>query len=205
MLSQKFRRRMSSPPPAGRGVERARAVVADRRGRATEQRALSHGRARSPECSASLAGRSGPGLVLAAPAARERKFSTLQTIENKGNRVGTPPNNPPTSRGSRCNGGERLAEPKGVAPPRPSSLSFVGNRWAGGCGAAKFSYPQTLEKARNREGISQVVAGLAPAFGGTPRPTPAVSFPRVGRGRYELSMTERGPKGLRLRCVCGAR
>ena len=163
MLSQKFRRRMSSPPPAGRGVERARAVVADRRGRATEQRALSHGRARSPECSASLAGRSGPGLVLAAPAARERKFSTLQTIENKGNRVGTPPNNPPTSRGSRCNGGERLAEPKGVATPRPSSLSFAGNRWPADAGRRNFPVRKPLkrlETAKESRRLSRGSSGV---------------------------------------------
>ena len=39
--------------------------------------------------------------------------------------------------------------------PRPSSAPFAG---ACGCGAAKFSYPQTLEKARNGEGISPAVA-----------------------------------------------
>jgi hypothetical protein len=157
MLSQKPRRRVSSPRPASRGVECARAAVADRRGRATEQRArcrTSHGRARSPECSASRTRRNGPSVGLAAPVGRERNFSSLQTIENKRNQIGIPPN-PRTFQGSRCNGGDRLAEPKGVAMPRPSSAPFAG---ACGCGAAKFSYPQTLEKARNGEGIWRTVA-----------------------------------------------
>ena len=163
MLSQKSRRRMSSPSPASRGVERASAAVADRRGRATEQRArrrTSHGRARSPECSASRSAMQRSKRRLAAPAGRKQKFSSLQTIENKRNRIGIPPS-PPTFRGSRCHGGDRLAEPKGVAMPRPSSASFAGNRRAGGCGAAKFSYPQTLEKARNGEGIWLAVAPRA--------------------------------------------
>jgi hypothetical protein len=55
-------------------------------------------------------------------------------------------------------------EPKGVATPRRSSASFAGNRRAGGCGEAKFSYPQTLEKAQNRERIS--LSLLAPARAG---------------------------------------
>jgi len=54
----------------------------------------------------------------------------------------------------------------------------------GGCGEAKFSYlPNPLKKARNGEGISLTVALRA---GSSRRPTPAVSFLRVGRGRYEL-------------------
>jgi len=38
-----------------------------------------------------------------------------------------------------------------TATPRPSSASLAGNRRVGGGGEAKFSCPQTLEKARNRE------------------------------------------------------
>ncbi len=139
MLSLKSRRRMSSPPPASR--------------------------ARSPECSASRAQRGGSSIGLPAPAGREQKFSSLQTIENKRNRIGIPPN----------------------PHPRPSLASFAGNR-----GAAKFSYPQPLEKARNGEGISQaaLLTPLGQAFRRTPRPTPAISSLRVGRGQYELAMTE---------------
>ena len=42
---------------------------------------------------------------------------------SKRNRIGIP-TNPPMFRGSRCNGGDRFAEPEGVATPRPSSASF---------------------------------------------------------------------------------
>jgi hypothetical protein len=66
MLSQKSLRRRSSPPPVSRGVGRARAAVADRRACATERARgrTSHGRAQSPDCSASRAQRSGPGIGL---------------------------------------------------------------------------------------------------------------------------------------------
>ena len=48
MLSQKPRRRMSSPTPASRVVDRARAAVADRRGRARAAVADRRGRATEP-------------------------------------------------------------------------------------------------------------------------------------------------------------
>jgi hypothetical protein len=153
MLSQKSRRRMPRPPPANRGGDRARPAGADRRGRATERARgrTSYGRARAPEGSASRARRSGPSVGLAAPAGRGRKFSSLQTIENKRNRVGIPPNNPRRFRGSRGNGGDRLAEPKGGATPRPSSASFAGNRRAAEAGRRNFPVRKplkTLETAK---------------------------------------------------------
>ena len=93
MLSQK-------PAPARRARPRRTessaaqgASVADRRGRATGHASrgpTSHGRA----CSPSRARRSGPSVGLAAPAGRERNFSSPQILENKRNRVGTPPNPP---------------------------------------------------------------------------------------------------------------
>ena len=45
-------------------------------------------------CSPSRARCSGPSVGLAAPAGRERNFSSLQTLENKRNRVGISPNPP---------------------------------------------------------------------------------------------------------------
>jgi hypothetical protein len=129
----------------------------------------------------SRARRSGPSVGLAAPVGRERNFSSPQAFENKRNRIGIPPNPPPFG-GRRCE--VRLAGSKKVATPRPSSASFAGNRRGGRCEAAKFSYPQTLEKARNGEGISSAVASCAGSrrrSGGTPRPTPAVSSLRVVR------------------------
>jgi len=195
MLSQKPRRRVSSPPPASRGVECARAAVADRRGRATEQRArgrASHGRARSPECSASRTRRSGSSVRLAAAAGRERKYSSLQTVENKRNRIGIPPN-PPTFRGSRCNGGDCFVEPKGGATPRPSSASFAGDRWAGGCGQRNFPIRKPLKRLETAKESGWLVAPRA-GFSGTPRLTAAVLFLRVGRGRYELAMMVGAPR-----------
>jgi hypothetical protein len=99
--------------PASRVVHRTRAAVADRRGRATEQCArgrTSHGRGQSPECSPPRARRS----RRRARGAGEGNFSSLQTLENKRNRIGIPPN-PPPFRGRQCYGGDYLAEPKGVA------------------------------------------------------------------------------------------
>jgi hypothetical protein len=115
MLSQKPRRRMSRLPQASRVVERARAAVADRQVRATEQRARgrtsSHGCARSPD-----ARRRERDAAAQASGSRRRleggKLSSLQAIENTRNRVGISPN-PPLFGGPRCNGGDHLAEPKG--------------------------------------------------------------------------------------------
>jgi hypothetical protein len=112
-------------------------------------------------------------------------FSSVQIIENKRNRVGIPPNNPPTFRGIRCNGGDRLAEPKGVVTPRPSWASFAGNRRAGGCGDVKFSYLQTLEKARNGEGIWPTVALRA----GEPASDSSGVIPQGRPCWYELATT----------------
>jgi hypothetical protein len=195
MLSQKPRRRVSSPPPASRGVECARATVADRRGRATEQCAsgrTSHGRARSPECSASRTRSNGPSVGLAAPAGRKRKFSSLQTIEIKRSRIGISPN-PPTFRGSRCNGGDCLVEPKGGTTPRPSSVSFARNRRAGGRRWRNFPIRKRLKRLETAKESDWLVAPRAD-FSGTPRLTAAVSFLRVGRGRYELAMMVGAPR-----------
>ena len=73
------------------------------------------------------------------------KFSWLQTIENKRNRIGIPANPPPV-RGSQSDAGDRLVYPQGVATSRPSSAPFAGNRRGGGCGAGKFSNPQPTEE-----------------------------------------------------------
>jgi len=76
----------------------------------------------------------------------------------------------------------RPAEP--VATPRPSSASFAGSR-----GAAKFSYPQPLEKARNEEGIWQAVA---PHAGLGPRS-------RESRVRLAVSIPQGRPRPVRTR------
>jgi hypothetical protein len=110
------------------------------------------------ECSPLRARRSGPGIGLASAGRGERNFSSPQTLENKQNRVGISPNPPPFG-GCRCNVG--LTGPKGVATPRPFSALLAGNRRGGGFEAAKFSYPQPLEMARNGEGISRAVATRA--------------------------------------------
>ena len=93
MLSPKPRRHMSSPMPPSRVVDRPRAAVAIaeavRLSRAPPGR-TSHGRARSPECSPSRARRSRRSVGVAAPTEREGNFSSLQTLENKRNRIGIP-------------------------------------------------------------------------------------------------------------------
>jgi hypothetical protein len=109
--------RTSSPAPASRVVRRPRASVADRRGRATGHASrgpTSHGRA----CSPSRARRSGPSVGLAAPAGRERNFSSPQILENKRNRVGTPPNPP----------GSEDADATSVSPDRKELRHRVRSR-----------------------------------------------------------------------------
>jgi hypothetical protein len=95
--------------PASRVVGRTRAAVADRRGRATSS---------APAVGRRMAARGLlnvrlPDVGRAAPAGREGNFSSPQTLENKRNRIGIPPN-PPVG-GRQCDGGDYLAEPKGVA------------------------------------------------------------------------------------------
>jgi hypothetical protein len=122
MLSQKFRSRMSSPPPASRGVEHASAAVAD---------------AARPSSALAVGHR-------AAPAGG--KFSSLQTLANKRNRVGIPPNRPTFRDRS-----DRLLEPKKVAIPRLDSTAFAENRRASGCGGRNFPIRKplkTLEMAK---------------------------------------------------------
>jgi len=147
MLSQRPRSRLSSSPPASRVADRARAAAASSRPRAYDR--TTHGPARSPEMLGSRARRSGPSVRLAT-AGRGRNFSSLQTAENKGNRIGIPI----FSRSEDVDATAATISPdQGVATPRPSSASFAGNQ-----GVAKFSYPQASEKARNGEGISPAVA-----------------------------------------------
>jgi hypothetical protein len=147
-------------PAAGEPRHRAREGGC-RRSRGPEQSArgrTSHSRARSPECSASRARRGGPSAGLAAPIARERNFSSLQTIENKRNRVGSP-SNPPTFGGSDATAATvspNQKEARRCVHPRRRWRESAGRRMWG----AKFSYPQTLEKAQNGEGI-WLAAGLS--------------------------------------------
>ena len=56
------------------------------------------------------------------------------------------PQIPPRPRDARCDAGDRLVYPQGVATSRPSSAPFAGNRRGGGCGAGKFSNPQPTEE-----------------------------------------------------------
>jgi hypothetical protein len=154
-LSQKSRRRMSSPPPASRGVGRARAAVADRRGRATEQRArcrTPHCRARSPECSASRARRGGPSVGLATAAGREGTFPPCKPLKTKETELESHKMILPRSEEADATAATVSPKQKGSRRRHPRRRS----REIGGpadSATAKFSYPQALEKAQNGEGI----------------------------------------------------
>jgi hypothetical protein len=165
------------PPPdpaASRGVDHATAAVTDRRGRdAARPRGLL-------QCPILRARRSGPNVGFGAPARREGNFSSLQTIENKRNRIGIPPNLP-TFRGNRCDGGDRLTEPRGAAPRvRPRIVREIG----GPADAGRRNFPirkplRTREMAKESRFRSS--RRFEQAFRGTPRLTPAVSSLGVGR------------------------
>jgi hypothetical protein len=139
-------------------------LSADRRGRATghaPRGPKSHGRARSPECSPSRA----RGTVQASGWRRRLESGTF------------PPRKPLKTNETELESRQFLpvrkdADATSVSPYRKESrdtasfsASFAGSQRGGGCAAAKFSYPQPLEKARNCEGIWQAVAPRA-AFGG---------------------------------------
>jgi hypothetical protein len=120
MLCRKPHRPKPSPTLASRATDSARAAVADRRGRATDLRArslTSHDRARSHECPSSRAQRGAPSVGARDAGWGEGNFSSLQTIENKRNRIGIPPNSTPP--GGCRSGGDGLAEPQGRRHARP--------------------------------------------------------------------------------------
>jgi hypothetical protein len=78
----------------------------------------------------------------------ERKLSSRQTIEYKRNRMGV---QKILRRSKEADAGAAT----GSRNQKESRRRVRRSREIGG--AAKFSYPQTLEKARNREGISLAV------------------------------------------------
>jgi hypothetical protein len=191
MLSQKSSRGMWSPPPASRRVERARASVRDRRGPATAPRArgrTSHGRERSPECS-----------VFASATQRSKRRLRRQ--------LGRRGNFPPCKllRTNETELESRLILPRSedvdataatVAPNRKGSRRRVHprrrSREIGGpadSGLRNFPIRKPLKRLETAK-ESGWLSLLEPAFEGTPRPTPAVSSRRVGRGRYELATTD---------------
>src|ERR1700678_613958 len=136
----------SRPPPKGRLSQIAEAVRPGTRPavpRRTAARARLRGRDAAVRASDSRRRLGGSGT-----------FPSRKSL--KTNETELEPRRIPRFGGRRCN--VRLAGPKGVATPRPFPASFAGNRRGGGYEAAKFSYPQHLEKARNGERISQAVA-----------------------------------------------
>ena len=112
-----------SQKPAPHATRRRRADSSTARGRLSQiaeaarpSRASAVGRSMSARglLNVRLRERDDPDVGRSAPAGREGNFSSLQTLENKRNRIGIPPN-PPPFRGRQCEGGDYLAEPKGVA------------------------------------------------------------------------------------------
>ena len=102
--------------PASRVVDRTRAAVADRRGRATE-RPRSDVAGRAGLLNVRLRERDGPDVGRAAPA-EEGNFSSLQTLENKRNRIGIPPN-PPRSEDANATAATIWPNRKSTAQGRP--------------------------------------------------------------------------------------
>jgi hypothetical protein len=155
ILSQKPFRRLSRPPRASRVVERARATVADRRGLAPEQRARGVNRTAARSL-----------LTLGAASATQR-------LNRRARGVGREEENFPPYKLLKTHetelecyqvlphSEEAEATAATVSPNRKGrGASFLGvvrgNRR--GMREAKFSCPQSLEKAQNGEGISQAVA-----------------------------------------------
>jgi hypothetical protein len=166
---------MSNPPPASRGVERERAAVADRRGPATEERArgrTSHSRARSPGCSAWRARRSDPSVGLAA----ERKFSSLQSIGIKRNRIGIRQIIPPRSEEADATAATVSPNQKGsrrCVHPGPRSREIGGLR--------NFPIRKPLKRIETaKESRCRSSRRLEPAFRITTCLIPPVSSRKVG-------------------------
>jgi hypothetical protein len=139
---------------AGEASRRPRAGGCRRWPRLRGYGRTSHGPVRSPEMLGPRARRSGRSVRLATPAGRERKFSSLQTLENKRNRIGIP-------------------ILPGVATPRPSSVSFAGNR-----GWRNFPIRNPLKRLETAKESRRPSL----AFRGTPRPTPSARNKRLLRG-----------------------
>jgi hypothetical protein len=127
-------------------ADAARSSIAPAAGRHAPARGLQNARVREPNAA----------IRASDSRCRERKFSCLQTVENKRNRIGIS-QNPPRREGAGATARPpRRTETSSKAAPVLGAVrrKSAPRRRRG----AKFSYPQPLEKARNGEGISRAIA-----------------------------------------------
>jgi hypothetical protein len=187
MVSQKSRRRMSSPPPASNAAGRL-SLMAE--AAPTVQRVggrTPHGCARSPACSGSRARCSGPSVGFWGPAGREENFPPCKPLQTNETEL--------ESRQILIRSEEADATAAAVSPGQrsrsnPASILGVvrGKSAAPRMRAAKFSYPQTLENAGNGEGISPLSL-LAPTRAGV-QENAASRSRGIDECRCELSITD---------------
>jgi len=159
-----------------------------RRNRAARSRSVIARPRAVSECSASPARRGGPSVGLAGPAWRDETFPPCKPLKTKETELESR-QIPRQFRGSPMQRPRPFRRTKRSRREAASILGVVSRKSAGRrTRAAKFSYPQTIEKAGNGEGI-WLLPLFAPARAGVEGKAASdssSSFLRVGRGRYEL-------------------